>query len=91
MLTLLAQRLVATVAVMAIVGLTVFLLVHLAPGDPASVIAGDNATPDQTELSEVKWFTKAEARELLAGKYPGCAAPGSMAIAHQLIKAWAEG
>ena len=65
---------------------------------PSSLMIGliaqvedDNAVPDQTELSEVKWFTKGEARDLLAGKYPGCAAPGSMAIAHQLIKAWAEG
>ena len=54
MLTLLAQRLAATVAVMAVVGLTVFLLVHLAPGDPAVVIAGDNATPDQIAAIRAK-------------------------------------
>ena len=54
MLTLLAQRLVATVAVMAVVGVTVFLLVHLAPGDPAFVIAGDNATADQVAAIRAK-------------------------------------
>jgi NAD+ diphosphatase len=54
-------------------------------------VESDDAAPDQTELSEVKWFTKAEARDLLAGKIEGLGAPGGMAIAHQLLKAWAEG
>lgn len=53
-------------------------------------VESDEATPDQTELSEVRWFTKAEARDLLAGKLEGTFAPGAMAIAHQLIKTWAE-
>lgn len=53
-------------------------------------VADDQAAPDQTELSEVRWFTRAEARDLLAGKIDGTFAPGAMAIAHQLIKAWAE-
>ena len=53
-------------------------------------VASDEATPDQTELSEVRWFTKAEARDVLAGKVEGTFAPGPMAIAHQLLKTWAE-
>ena len=53
-------------------------------------VADDDATPDQTELSEVRWFTKAEARALIAGEVPATFAPPPMAIAHQLIKAWAE-
>jgi NAD+ diphosphatase len=53
-------------------------------------VEDDNAAPDQTELSEVRWFNKAEARDLLDGKIQGLGAPGGMAIAHQLIKAWAE-
>ncbi|WP_304166076.1 NAD(+) diphosphatase [Phenylobacterium aquaticum] len=53
-------------------------------------VESDDATPDQTELSEVRWFTKAEARALLAGEVPATFAPPPMAIAHQLIKAWAE-
>jgi peptide/nickel transport system permease protein len=32
---------------MAIVGVFVFLLLHLSPGDPAAIIAGDNASPEQ--------------------------------------------
>jgi NAD+ diphosphatase len=48
------------------------------------------ATPDQTELEEVRWFTRAEARELIGAALPGARSPGSMAIAYQLIKAWAE-
>jgi peptide/nickel transport system permease protein len=32
---------------MAVVAIFVFLLLHLAPGDPAAIIAGDNATPEQ--------------------------------------------
>jgi NAD+ diphosphatase len=53
-------------------------------------VADDDATPDQTELSEVRWFTKAQARDLLDGKLTGTFAPGQLAIAHQLIKAWVE-
>jgi peptide/nickel transport system permease protein len=37
------------VIVMTIVGVFVFLLLHLSPGDPAAIIAGDNATPDQID------------------------------------------
>jgi NAD+ diphosphatase len=64
---------------------------------PSSLMIGliaevedDQAAPDQTELSEVRWFTREEARDLLAGKLEGLAAPGRLAIAHQLIKAWVE-
>ncbi|MBC7167068.1 NAD(+) diphosphatase [Phenylobacterium sp.] len=54
-------------------------------------VENDEAAPDQTELSEVRWFTRAQARDLLAGKIEDASAPGPLAIAHQLIKAWAEG
>ncbi|HNU12363.1 MAG TPA: ABC transporter permease [Rubrivivax sp.] len=42
----LVRRLVATVPVMAVVAAVVFLLMHLAPGDPAALIAGDLATTE---------------------------------------------
>jgi peptide/nickel transport system permease protein len=42
-----ARRLLSTLLVMALVGVFIFLLLHLAPGDPASIIAGDNASPAQ--------------------------------------------
>ncbi len=64
---------------------------------PSSLMIGliaevedDEGTPDQTELSEVRWFTRAEARALIAGQIEATFAPGPLAIAHQLIKAWAE-
>ncbi|ESX08323.1 hypothetical protein X768_22930 [Mesorhizobium sp. LSJC265A00] len=34
------RRIVSTIAVMAMVGIFVFLLLRLAPGDPAAMIAG---------------------------------------------------
>jgi peptide/nickel transport system permease protein len=35
---------------MAIVAICVFLLLHISPGDPAAIIAGDNATPANIEM-----------------------------------------
>jgi peptide/nickel transport system permease protein len=43
------RRLLATIPVMAVVALFVFFLLHLTPGDPAAVIAGDEATPAEVE------------------------------------------
>lgn len=40
------RRLLSTIPVMIVVAICVFLLLHLAPGDPAAIIAGDNATPE---------------------------------------------
>ncbi len=41
------RRIAATIPVMALVALFVFSLLYLAPGDPAAIIAGDQATPAQ--------------------------------------------
>ena len=46
MLSYIARRVVSTIPVMAIVALFVFSLLYIAPGDPAAIIAGDQATPD---------------------------------------------
>ena len=43
------RRLFATIPVMVVVALFVFLLLHLTPGDPAAIIAGDDATPTEIE------------------------------------------
>lgn len=40
------RRIFATIPVMGFVALFVFSLLYLAPGDPAAVIAGDQATPE---------------------------------------------
>ena len=43
------RKLLATIPVMAVVATFVFLLLRLAPGDPAALIAGDDATSAQIE------------------------------------------
>jgi peptide/nickel transport system permease protein len=43
------KRVAATVPVMAVVALFVFSLLYIAPGDPAAVIAGDQASPADVE------------------------------------------
>ena len=53
-------------------------------------VADGVATPDQTELEAVRWLTRAEALQVLKGELEGVSAPPRLAIAHQLIKAWAE-
>lgn len=40
------RRMVSAIAVMAMVGIFVFLLIRLAPGDPAAIIAGRNASEE---------------------------------------------
>jgi peptide/nickel transport system permease protein len=49
MLAFIIRRLFSTLLVMGLVGVFIFLLLHLSPGDPAAIIAGDNATPAQIE------------------------------------------
>ena len=63
------RRLLSTIVVMLLVGVFVFMLLHIAPGDPAAIIAGDNATPaeiasirqqlglaDPLSVQFVRWF-----------------------------------
>jgi peptide/nickel transport system permease protein len=47
MIAYVLRRLASLALVMALVAAGVFLLLHLAPGDPMAIIAGDNATPAQ--------------------------------------------
>jgi NAD+ diphosphatase len=63
---------------------------------PSSLMIGliaevedEDARPDQTELSEVRWFDRAEAQALLRGEIEGTFCPQPLAIAHQLLRAWA--
>ena len=44
------KRVLAAIPVMGFVALFVFLLLRLTPGDPAAIIAGDAATPEQLVL-----------------------------------------
>jgi peptide/nickel transport system permease protein len=49
MYTYIVKRLLSTIPVMAFVAIFVFMLVHLSPNDPAEIIAGNFATPEQVE------------------------------------------
>lgn len=49
MLAYIIRRILASIPVMVVVALFVFLLLRLTPGDPAAIIAGDMATPAQLE------------------------------------------
>ena len=49
MLTYVLKRVLSTIPVMVIVAVLVFLLLRLAPGDPAAVIAGDYASAEDVE------------------------------------------
>ena len=48
------RRILATIPVLAIVALVVFSILHIAPGDPAGVIAGDQATEVQVQAIRSK-------------------------------------
>jgi len=54
-------------------------------------IAEGEAVPDEAELEAVRWFTRDEAKALIAGALEGAFCPPPMAIAHQLLKSWAAG
>ena len=53
-------------------------------------VSSNQAAPDQTELEAVRWLTRDEAREVLAGRHE-IRCPRPMAIAHQLLLSWAHG
>src|SRR6188472_3903400 len=49
MLAYLVRRILSTIPVMGMVALFVFSLLYIAPGDPAAIIAGEQATPEQID------------------------------------------
>ena len=54
MLAYVVKRLIATVPVMAVVALVVFMMLRLTTGDPAAIIAGDNATSQDVAAIRAK-------------------------------------
>jgi len=50
MLSFLARRLLSTLPVLLVVAVLVFLILRLTPGDPAAVLAGDQATTEQIAM-----------------------------------------
>jgi peptide/nickel transport system permease protein len=49
MLSYVIRRILSTIPVVLLVALFVFSLLYIAPGDPAAIIAGDQATPQDVE------------------------------------------
>ena len=49
MIAFVLKRMVAALPVMAVVAAVVFAILRLTPGDPAAILAGDSATPEQLE------------------------------------------
>ncbi|MFN9279203.1 MAG: ABC transporter permease, partial [Betaproteobacteria bacterium] len=50
MLSFLFRRLLSTLPVLGVVAVLVFLMLRLTPGDPAAVLAGDQATTEQIAM-----------------------------------------
>lgn len=53
-------------------------------------VEADTVRVDDHELEGARWFTREEAKLLLAAQHPECFAPPPFAIAHQILKAWVE-
>ncbi|NDE94626.1 MAG: ABC transporter permease, partial [Betaproteobacteria bacterium] len=47
MIAYISRRLLATLPAIAVVAVLVFMLLRLTPGDPAAILAGDAASPEQ--------------------------------------------
>jgi NAD+ diphosphatase len=45
---------------------------------------------DPHELESARWFTREDARALIASRFEGAFCPPPFAIAHQLLKTWSE-
>lgn len=50
----------------------------------------DEITVDATELETARWFTRDEAKAMMAGTHPEAFPPMRFAIAHHVLKAWLE-
>ena len=65
---------------------------------PSSLMIGCHATAlttdihkDDGEMTDVRWFNREEVLSALKGEHPHLRVPAPIAIAHHLIKAWADG
>jgi NAD+ diphosphatase len=65
---------------------------------PSSLMIGCHAQAltteihiDDEEMTDVRWFSRDDVLSALKGEHPHLRVPAPIAIAHHLIKAWAEG
>jgi NAD+ diphosphatase len=54
-------------------------------------VADEHAVADGVELEEVRWLSREETRDVLAGRHPDVLAPNTYAIAHHLLTTWSGG
>jgi NAD+ diphosphatase len=54
-----------------------------------ATVAAQEITIDAEELESARWFSREEARALIAGKHADAFCPPPFAIAHQILKSWA--
>jgi NAD+ diphosphatase len=46
---------------------------------------------DRSELEDARWFSRDEILQMLRREHPdGCVTPPPVAIAHHILRAWAE-
>lgn len=64
---------------------------------PSSLMVGiiveaetTDITVDKNELAEARWFPREEIRQIMAGEHKEIFCPPPMAVAHHIMKAWAE-
>ena len=64
---------------------------------PSSLMMGmilqadsDEISVDKTELDDARWFSRDEARAIIAGTHPEVFAPPEMAVAHHILRVWSE-
>lgn len=64
---------------------------------PSSLMLGliaqaqnDDITIDPEELEDARWFSRADVRFMLAGSHPEFSCPPPFAIAHHLLRIWAQ-
>ena len=73
MLRYIVGRLLSAVPILLLVAVFIFSLVHLTPGDPAVLLAGDNARPEQVEQIRARPSRPAAAGSSASGPARRCA------------------
>ena len=90
-----AGRLLSVLPVLAVVSVVIFSIVHLAPGDPAASILGDNATAEDIAALRTRMGLDKPLAEqyliwmgnILHGDF-GLSVAGNETVAHMLASHW---
>ena len=84
MISYVVRRILATIPVMAVVALFVFGPLHFSPGDPAAIIAGDNATSEDIAafMPPSGWIGR-----FTSSSAPGCGGCCTLISAYRYLRA----